>query len=44
MWRGRWRVLVLMLAVWSFVWTGAEAQNVPAGQLTIAFDTTIAPS
>src|SRR5437773_417587 len=44
MWRDSCRVLILMIAVLSCVCTGAEAQNAPEGQLTIAFDTTIAPS
>jgi peptide/nickel transport system substrate-binding protein len=42
-WRSR-SVLVLIMVVLSLVWTVAWAQNIPEGQLTIAFDTTIAPS
>ena len=36
--------LVLMVVMLSLVGTVAQAQNVPEGQLTIAFDATIAPS
>src|SRR5437773_10626298 len=36
--------LVLMVAVLSLMGTVARAQSAPEGQLTIAFDTTIAPS
>jgi len=36
--------LVLMVVMLSLVGRVAQAQNVPEGQLTIAFDATIAPS